>query len=86
MSLIKAGKSRNGKSGKNINKVGNKEREPMLIPAVNKVEADKPIKLSRENKENDFSSNGVFKVTEHKNSKKHKNPAKADNAVTGLGK
>ena len=46
--LNKAGNSRNGRSGKNMNSVGNKDKEPILIPAVNKAETAKPIKLSRE--------------------------------------
>ena len=84
--LNKAGNNRNGKSGRNMNRVGNNDKKPMLMPAANRAVADKPAKLSLENRENSFSLKGFLKVTEHKNNKKQKSPAKAQSAVTGLGK
>ncbi len=84
--LIKAGSNRKGKSGRNINKAGVNDSNPMLIEAAVSAVTDKPIKLSLEKTEKSFSLNVFFTATEHKNNKKQITPAKAHNAATGFGK
>ena len=84
--LNKAGNSLNGKSGKNMKRVGNKDKAPILIPAESKAAQANPIKLSRANKGKQFSGKECFIIIELKNNKKQDIPATAHKAVTGLGK
>ena len=83
---VNAGNSLNDKSGKNMNKAGNNDKEPILKAAAISPAKAKPAKLSREKTEKQLSLKAFFKAIEFRNSKKQMIPAKAEIAATGLGK
>ena len=69
-----------------MNNVGSSANAPILIPAASKTAVARPIQLSREKTEKLFSGKDRLIMIELKNRKKQVMPAKADKAVTGLGK
>ena len=86
MFLNRFGSNRKGRSGMNMNNVGNKDNDPMQKPAHSKVQTAIPVKLSLEKVLKLFSIRDFFMIVPPKNSKKQSMPAKAVKAVTGLGK